>query len=320
MTSDTLNILEDSEDSSPHTQEPEAVWKLLVVDDEEEVHQVTTLALDGIRFLGRKLQFLHARSGAEAIQMMEDTKDVAVMLLDVVMETDHAGLDVVRHVRGELGNRFVRIILRTGQPGQAPEHEVITQYDINDYKQKTELTREKLFTVVHTSISSYRDLIALDANRRGLRKVIEASARIFVLRSMEEFAQGVLEQLAALLYIDRDALVLHSGGLAAERQGRAIQILAGIGHFSEYVGRNADEVLDKETLRRVQDAIQAQHGHFDTDYLAAFYETPSGERNVLYIDGSASLPSPDRDLIELFCRNVAIAQDNIRAMEGNKNQ
>lgn len=150
-------------------------WKLLVVDDEEEVHAVTRLALGGFEFASRPLQIIGAYSGAEAKKVMSEEKDIAMILLDVVMETDQAGLDVVKYIREELGNRFVRIILRTGQPGQAPEYKVITEYDINDYKQKTELTRGKMFTLVHTSLSSYRDLMALEANRHGLEKVIEAS-------------------------------------------------------------------------------------------------------------------------------------------------
>ena len=115
------------------------------------------------------------------------------MLLDVVMETDHAGLDVARFVREEARNSFVRIILRTGQPGQAPESKVITDYDINDYKEKTELTSKKLFTLMHAALRSYRDIIALANNKRGLEEIIEASASIFELKSMENFAHGVLE-------------------------------------------------------------------------------------------------------------------------------
>jgi len=42
------------------------------------------------------------------------------VLLDVIMETDQAGLDLVEFIRDTLKNETVRIILRTGQPGQAP--------------------------------------------------------------------------------------------------------------------------------------------------------------------------------------------------------
>ena len=133
-------------------------WKLLIVDDEEVVHAVTHLALDGFNIGGQGLEFISAFSAAEARDVLRTHKDIAVILLDVVMETDRAGLDLVQFIRRDINNRLVRIILRTGQPGQSPEQEVITQYDINDYKEKTELTRQKLFSAVYTSIRSYSDL------------------------------------------------------------------------------------------------------------------------------------------------------------------
>ena len=119
-------------------------WTVLVVDDEPEVHSVTRLALGNFRFADRPLRFLNAHNTVEAEALLREHTDIAVMLLDVVMETDRAGLDLVRTVRERIGNQFVRIVLRTGQPGQAPEQQVIANYDLNDYKEKTELTAQKL--------------------------------------------------------------------------------------------------------------------------------------------------------------------------------
>ena len=102
--------------------------------------------------------------------MLAKTPDVALLLLDVVMEVDHAGLDVVKFVREDLQNKMVRIVLRTGQPGQAPEDDVVTNYDINDYKDKTELTSQKLRTLLRASLRSYRDIRTLESNRQGLEK------------------------------------------------------------------------------------------------------------------------------------------------------
>lgn len=149
---------------APEVEAPEprlpapAPWKLLIVDDEEEVHRVTRLALASFQYQGRGLQLLSAYSGAEARDCLRRHDDIAVALLDVVMETDRAGLELVSYLRQELGNRHLRIILRTGQPGQAPEREVITRYDINDYREKTELTAQKLFTTVYTALASYAQL------------------------------------------------------------------------------------------------------------------------------------------------------------------
>ena len=143
-------------------------WKLLIVDDEPEVHSVTRLSLSDFRFKGRNLEFISAYSGEEAKNIAQQDPEIAVILLDVVMETDDAGLNVVEYIRRTLGNNFVRIILRTGQPGLAPERRVIQAYDINDYRAKSELTQDRMFSIMHTSLSAYQHLTSLARNQRHL--------------------------------------------------------------------------------------------------------------------------------------------------------
>ncbi len=130
-------------------------WKILIVDDEEDIHSVTRIALKGFTFRGKPLEFYDAYSAAEAEKILKDHPDVALILLDVVMETTNAGLDLVKIIRDKLGNKVTQIIIRTGQPGQAPEREVIVSYEINDYKTKTELTSFKLFTVALASLRAF---------------------------------------------------------------------------------------------------------------------------------------------------------------------
>jgi signal transduction histidine kinase len=151
--------------------EPPAPWKILVVDDEIEVHQVTHLALHKFTYADRGLSFLAAYSAAEAKRVLAEHPDVAVILLDVIMESMQAGLDLVKYIREELGNRVVRIILRTGQPGEAPEEAVIRLYDINDYKTKTELTRQRLAAALLISLRVYQHLLQAEENRRELEKL-----------------------------------------------------------------------------------------------------------------------------------------------------
>src|SRR5205085_2233833 len=117
-------------------------WKVAIIDDDPAVHEGTRFALYDYTLSGQGLEILSAYSAAEGRELMRANPDVAVMLLDVVMETDDAGLGLVDYIRNELKNETVRIILRTGQPGQAPERQVIVDYDINDYKAKTELTAD----------------------------------------------------------------------------------------------------------------------------------------------------------------------------------
>ena len=148
-----------------------ALWKILIVDDEVEVHDVTQLALRKFTYADCGLTFLSAYSAYEAKQILGRHPDIAVILLDVVMENNHAGLDLVKYIRQELGNRTVRIILRTGQPGEAPEEAVIRLYDINDYKTKTELTRQRLAATLLISLRVYEHLLQVEASQHLLERL-----------------------------------------------------------------------------------------------------------------------------------------------------
>ena len=144
------------------------VWKVAVVDDEESVHDVTRLALKDFEYNGQPLEILSAYSANEAKTLLEEHDDIALLLLDVVMESDNAGLELVNYLRNELKRDSLRIVLRTGQPGQAPERSVINTYDINDYKEKTELTTTRLYTVVRTGIQAYHHICTLSGHKQAL--------------------------------------------------------------------------------------------------------------------------------------------------------
>jgi signal transduction histidine kinase len=163
------------EEPSPFVNQTTAkTWKILIADDEKAVHEVTQLALQGFTFHGKPLTFLSAYSGEEAKAILAQHSDIALIFLDVVMETNYSGLEVIKYIRETLKNKLIRIILRTGQPGEAPEESIIVNYDINDYKLKTELTQRRLFTTLVAGLRGYYDLMILEANKRFSKQVLES--------------------------------------------------------------------------------------------------------------------------------------------------
>lgn len=286
-------------------------WKILIVDDEEEVHRVTRLTLGGMRVHNRDIKLIHVYSGRESVEVMRQQPDIAMVLMDVVMEDDHAGLQAVQKIREELGNSDVRLILRTGQPGQAPEKDVVTRYDINDYKEKTELTSKKMHTLMHTSLGHYRELMALKQNREGLAKVIDSSANIFESRSMKTFARGVLEQLKALLYAGNDALLVKA--LAARSLTESpndLTITVGTGDAELREGQPIEHALPKHVVKRIRDALKIDGPYFGDRFFTARFSTINGHHQIVYLSCDNEFSVADRQLVELFCRNVGIAFDN----------
>ncbi len=177
---DDLFINEDEEENrllNLEKMEKEDSWQIMIVDDDIKVHLVTKLSLKNFRFDDKPLTFVSAYSGNEAKRLIMEHPDTALILLDVVMESNNAGLMVAQHVREVLNNESVRIILRTGQPGQAPEESIILAYDINDYKTKTELTQQKLFTTIMSALRSYRDITTIKDSREELQVLYSDLAR-----------------------------------------------------------------------------------------------------------------------------------------------
>ena len=296
-------------------QEASGTWKVIIVDDEPEVHAVTKLALSDFEFQKKRLEFLSAYSGEEARKVIIDHPDAAIVLLDVVMETDDAGLQVAKYIREIAKNNHIRIILRTGQPGQAPERQVIVNYDINDYKSKTELTAQKLFTVVMSSLRSYRDILAIEQSRQGLEKIICASRDIFATHSIEHFIKGVMQQLTSLLGTVDEAIYatsLVASNKPYQKQDQLI-VFTGRGEFEESEGKPISEVLKPEQLDACNQALKEKGIVYKDNYLFAYCSSEYNHSSMLFISGIPEfLTDTQKHLIKIFTQNVQLAYENVQ--------
>lgn len=301
---DDILIIDDERAEADHVKQG---WKVLIVDDEPEVHRITKMTLARFEFDGRPLEFLHAFTGEEAVTIIAHEPDIALILLDVVMESDNAGLMVVRRVRDELKNSQVRIVLRTGQPGQAPEDQVVDSYDINDYKDKTELTSQKLRTLIRASLRSYRDICTLEQHRRGLEKVISASRGIFEKQALRQFAEGTLTQLTALLALEETNLYSLRQS-AYEVHQLELELLL---HSNSPGISQQDDELSNPVL---QEALRSrQNVYRDNDLVIYCHNTRHSL--LFHIEGSRPLAQMDIWLLNLFTENIIIALENIRLNE-----
>ncbi|MFM2044364.1 MAG: hypothetical protein RLY86_2940 [Pseudomonadota bacterium] len=312
-------LIEDDEETGTGpalVEAPLPPWCLLVVDDEPGVHAITQLALKSLEFKGRRLEILSAYSGKEALEVLRGRKDIAVILLDVVMETDDAGLRCARAIREELDNREVRIILRTGQPGQAPEQRVILDYDINDYKAKTELTAQKLLTTMIAALRTYDHIMTIETSRRGLDMVIDASASLFMARSLEQLHSGVLIQLQAMLGVGEDGILCVQRGLPAPADAvpadqDGIVVLAASGRYADIVNRPLDARIPEETRRQIEACFQSRQSIFAERLTTLYIATPSKREVVASFDSQKTLSPHDRRMIEVFAAKVSLGFENL---------
>ncbi|QGQ94242.1 response regulator [Paenibacillus psychroresistens] len=284
-------------------------WKVIIVDDEQEVHHLTRMVLSDFEFDGKSLEFISAFTEDQAKSVIDEHPDVAIILLDVVMDQDDSGLKIVKYIREELKYKWVRIILRTGQPGQAPEKTVITNYDINDYKEKTELTSQKLFTTMMAALRSYRDIMVIENNKIGLEKIINSSADLFEVMSMRNFASGVLTQLTSILNLNKNAV--HCNSYAVAKGQEEIYILAASGDYSVYENERVEDKVPAHIFKSIEKSFHEKKSEFYENHFTCYFQSKTGRENVIYFEGAKKLNEWDRYLIEIYCTNVTVAFDNI---------
>jgi signal transduction histidine kinase/CheY-like chemotaxis protein len=277
------------------------LWKVLIVDDEKDVHEITRISLKGLTFFNKKIEFLHALSGEEARSIFEKETDICLALIDVVMETDTAGLDLVKFIRETMKNLLIRIIIRTGQPGIAPERYVIEHYDIDDYKEKTDLVADKLFTTIRSGIKAYRDMMIINQNRLGLEKILRAAPELYQIKPLELFFEGILTQIASICQLGASGYISSINGLLASKDDtEQLIIRAGIGKYSSQ--RNPINL---------------------NDMLIKIQACPESDNPVIYCNNSLIIPLKCDSKIEAFIYFedvLSISEDSINLLSIMANQ
>jgi diguanylate cyclase len=291
--------------------EPLAPWRILIVDDEEQVHQVTRFALQGAVVLGRPLHFDSAYSSAEARERLMQNR-YACILLDVVMETEDAGLKLVGDIRERFDDPAVRIVLRTGQPGHAPEVEVIQKYDINDYRCKSELTSHRLLTTMTAALRSFQQIRMIEDGRNGLETMLDAASSLLAVQVVKSFADGVLLQICSMLQTDADGVVC---ARLRDHGDDPLQVLAGSGTYASHAGKPLAAIPDAALVSRVHTAMTLSRSDFGPNHAALFIRSPRDEELVVHVGTRTPLTELDRKLLQIFSINVAVGFDNAQLFE-----
>ena len=292
-----------------------AAWTILVVDDEPDVYAATCMAMRGVEILGRPLHFLHAESSAQAYDLLRADPDVAVILLDVVMESESAGLDLVARIRNELQLHKPRIILRTGQPGYAPEMQAIRDYDINDYRIKSELTRTRLYTVLTSALRGYQTLSAVEATRNDLEYLLKAQTELLAANTMPAFAVGLLERLAGLYGLPPHTVFCSDGRRVHEAEDQRRRVVAALGRYADWSWRRLDSLGAEPEVRAIELAFSTRRTVTSPCGIAVYLPSRTGADAVAFL-GADDLPAThDPRVFDMFVQNTTVAADGVRLVE-----
>lgn len=301
---------EDDEPGEAAVARPVEPWPVLVVDDDTQVHAMTEVLLRDFEFEGRPFEVVSALSAAAARIVIRTRPDIPVALLDVVMETEDAGLRLVRHIREDLGNRRMRIILRTGQPGQAPERDVVVAYDINDYKSKSELTAQRLYTALVSALRAWRDIVTIERHRHGLERILAASAPLYELRSMRALVEALVDQLSRIVDNRGGAVLACRMVDRGDGKSRAT-LVAGSGRFAPLASQPAATALPPDLAGAIVEAFETQKSVYGVERCVLVFRTREHGTTVFALERPEPYGEDDHRLLELFCNRISIGFDNV---------
>jgi diguanylate cyclase (GGDEF)-like protein len=282
-----------------------AVWHVLAVDDDPDFQDAMAFALADLELLGAPVNLMQAMSYREAAMILGERRDVAVVLLDVVMETEDAGFRLVRTLREVIGNAEIRIIMLTGEPGMAPARAVMQDCDINDYWTKSELSTERLTTVLTAAFRSYSQLRSVSRARRGLHTIVESSNALFTSKDTHELSAKILTEIASLLEVKTEGIVcvrMENSGTGAD----ILRIISANGRFYRNVGDQVDALEQQSVIERLKRSLQEQQSlRFDDGAVLLFPMLQAGADYACYVATGRPLDDTEMELLRVFSASIS---------------
>jgi len=283
-------------------------WKVLIADDEEQVHEITKLVLKSVKFNGLKIEFIDTYSEEETKEVLRMTSDIAVLFLDVVMENDDSGLNIVKYLRDELKNNTTQIIMRTGQTFESPPKEIIENYEINDFKEKAGLTSDKLYMSLIQGLRSYKNLDQLNKSKRVLKGIVTVSSDLFLENnSINNFTDNSLKYLISFL----DSENIPSSGFAVIEEMGNFKIVAGTFEYSNHINSSLKSAVSEKVYKKIEEAHKEEKSFIEKRELFGYFKSRNGIKNLLYAKTEIDLSEIDKKLLKVFSKQLTSAFENI---------
>jgi len=307
-------LFQDEPDSelsiAPSTKTSNKFWRILIIDDDESVHQVTKLVLGNVEIEGRQLEIVSAYSSEEAKVLLQNDTSFCMAFVDVVMETDDAGLKLVEWIRRDIKNQAIRLILRTGQAGSAPEATVIKEFDINDYKEKTDFTANKMITTVYSSVRGYRDIMTIQRSLDAFKLLISATSDLLRIHQLKAFGSAALNHLLTLMELDSSALYIARYQTDYEQESTN-SIIACTGKYVSESDCLESSNISGLVKKMIIQAFDNKRHYFGPDSFVGYYETDSNSASVLYIEFEDDSEHFKSNLAELYATNVVLILETL---------
>ncbi len=288
-----------------------APWRVLVVDDNRDALRATRLALEGCCFHGRPAEVMAARSALDAEPILRRFPDIALILLDVVMEPNNPGLGLVRTVRDGLGNHAVRFILRSRQTGAVSVMRAVADYDINDCYAEGELTEERLTARVVLALRAYQQRRRQEDASAALSHLVEAAVGMFRASDLPELFKVLLVQWLELF---GDGGVADALFCARQRDHVTLDdetvVVSGFGRYAGDLSKSIQQAASAEDAAAIEAVIAGQQSMLDRDRTIIPIQLVDRWSGALMIAAGLPETSAMRKLVDSFGAITTTALEN----------
>lgn len=299
--------------SAPTSADSNTPWRILLVDADEQTRSTLQYVLRNARILGRRVELHQVATVNAAIELLELQRDFALVMLDIMFSPDHPGASLVEYLRGVCQMSDCRILLHTRAPWLAPSPDFLSRLDISDFRAKAELDHSRLLGSITAALRCYEQLRTIAESRRGLGLIVQAAAELMERRGLQQFAEGVLTQIAALLRLPLDGLVCVQAEAPAPLSAEPC-IVAAAGALAHCVGQPLAILPRAEVLDALQQAL-ARRSHLFLADATVLYLGAEGYACAVYLRTAAPLLALDQQLLEVFCANLSTCLDKLRLIE-----
>ena len=290
-------------------------WRVLIVDDDNFIHGMIKEINRNLQFEDRCIEFISAYNSEEAKKILSSDKHIALILIDIFLEEENSGLNLVKYIREVLKNSETRIVLMTGQGSMDLQEEVILNYDINGYESKPDLFSKKMNTVILSSLRSYRDITRIKNNKESMGKVVSSISKLYEKDALNDFLSSSICHLSSLINQchGRGAENCNINAFSALKQeySNTFKIVGATAKYKQYIGKRIRDAVSHEELDNINKIIDnGDHKLFDNCYIAN-YRSTSGNEAIIFIEVENEAEYIDIELLEVFHKSISVTFDNL---------
>lgn len=291
------------------------ILKVIILSKNEYNHEFIAKILYSARIKNASINILHTYSIEECKTIINNNSDAALLFIDLEKPINLKSVDnelfIVTYIRDILKNKSLQIILKNSFAGKYTPDKIVMRYNINQFIYDKDLNENMILSSILSSLNSFETISLTEKSKKGLEQVIKSSSIIFELHSLKKFAVGMLNQLSLIIKSGSNLPYLNTSCFVASRKGKNFYILLGRGNFSSHIGENIVNSVSSNTLRDFKLVISTKKNKFSKDHFILYFNNNYNNEMLIYFDKITYLSKSSIKTIDLFCKNMNIAFDNI---------